>query len=228
MEVKKKKCKGRREARGHGCGQMHYLDGFKRGLCDQCFLDWCCSTDEGLAFAQKKAIKTANEIRKEGKARRKSERIEIMSVSKYRSKIMQPVFNEIARLIDQGQPCIATGQHQDSYDAGHYYATGSNPHIALNLHNIHLQSVYSNRHKGGQPREYLQGLISVYGGPYAGKVADLKRVYKNRVISKQEMQEALPRAKLVRKWLRKRNHIWSATDRVRLRNIANQYIGLYG
>ena len=227
MEVKKKKCKGRREARGHGCGQLRYLDGFKRGLCNECFLDWCCSTDEGLQFAQKKAIKTANEIRKEGKARRKSERIEIMSVSKYRSKIMQPVFNEIARLIDQGQPCIATGNF-GKMNGGHYYTQGAHPEISLNLHNIHIQSFESNHFQSGDERRYLQGLISVYGGPYAGKVVDLKRVYKDRVISKREMQDTLPRAKRVRKWLRKRNHIWSATDRVRLRSIANQYIGLYG
>jgi len=71
---------------------------------------------------------------------RKKEQIEtIKSLSDWK-KELQPLINKIARLIDYGQPCIATGSFNGKMNGGHRIAVGANETIRFNLHNIHIQS----------------------------------------------------------------------------------------
>lgn len=223
IKQNQKPCKGRREAKGLGCGNVGIYNSFHKGLCPACWADFLINTEAG----QRRMKKAAIQAKKEAKERRKEERVKIMSVNEYRSKKVQPIINEIARLIDYGQPCIATGYTSGKINGGHYYSIGANPNLALNLHNIHLQSEYSNQYKGGQAREYFQGLISTYGSEYSMKVSDLKRVYKDRTISKQELLEVYPKALRVRRWLRKNKEKRTPEQRIRLRIIINNYLGLY-
>jgi hypothetical protein len=225
--IKEKPCKGRGMAKGYGCGELGLHHSMQKGLCLQCWTDWLINSEPGQLYLQKTSLKAKRKIEHERKEVTRQKKRELMSVNQYRATILQPIINEIARLIDFGQPCISTGDHHNSYDAGHYYSTGSNPNIALNLHNIHLQSVYANQHMSGMPREYFQGLIRVYGPKYAMLVSDLKVKYKNQTISKIDMMEVEPKAKRVRNWLRKNKAQRTPTQRMRLRHIINNYFNLY-
>lgn len=225
--LKEKPCKGRGTAKGSGCGQIGFYNSLNKGLCRACWADWLSNTPEGQQHLAKVSLKAKKSIEHQRRELTRERKKELMSVSQYRAKVIQPIINEIARLIDHEQPCISTGEHHKSYDAGHYYSTGSNPAIALNLHNIHRQSVYANQHQSGMPREYFQGLMRIYGPDYAMLVMELKTQYKDKRISKQEMQELEPKAKRVRNWLRKNQAKRSPTQRIRLRNIINNYFNLY-
>ena len=56
---------------------------------------------------------------------------------------------------DIGSSCICCGRNLGkNYDSGHYLESGSNPKIRYDEDNIHSQSVYCNRHKGGDSDDY--------------------------------------------------------------------------
>jgi len=193
-----------------------------KGFCPTCYAWWLLDTETGKEYRQKMIIKSKPIGRAEKTKRKRAE----MGPTEYRSSVLQPIVNEIARLIDYGQPCIATGNF-GKMNGGHYYTQKAHSQIALNLHNIHIQSFESNHHKSGDEGRYVEGLIKIYGSDYAMFVLDLKRVYLHTVISKQEMEEAYPKVLRVRNWLKNRKRKWSATDRIRLRNMVNEYLGLY-
>lgn len=69
MNPKEKPCKGRREAKGYGCGKVGYHNSMRRGLCNSCWIDWIKETEEGKALAAKRVVKKIREIRKEGEKR---------------------------------------------------------------------------------------------------------------------------------------------------------------
>ena len=103
---------------------------------------------------------------KEWKERKKKFEIDSLGSDGYRAKIIQPIINEIARLIDYGQPCIATGSYEGKMAGGHFISVGSNRSVSLNLHNIHIQSFHSNSWKGGDESRYRLGIINTYGMDY--------------------------------------------------------------
>lgn len=226
IKQKQKPCKGRAEARGYGCGEVGFHNSMRRGLCNSCWVKWIKETEEGKALAAKRAVKKIKEIRREGKKRRKKEKIRLMGPTEYRNTYLQPVVNEIARLIDYGQGCVATGNF-GKMNGGHYYTQKAHSNIALNLHNIHIQSFESNHFKSGDEAKYLEGIQRIYGEEYAAKMLDLKRVYLYRVISKQEMQEVYPKALRVVNWLRENKAIRDPAKRIRMREMINNYFGLY-
>jgi hypothetical protein len=56
---------------------------------------------------------------------------------------LQLTINQIAREIDRGLPCLATGNF-GKMAGGHVYSRGSHTQMRYNLHNIHRQSFSSN------------------------------------------------------------------------------------
>ncbi len=117
-------------------------------------------TKEFYHAVKRKQIKDAERAKAKHKVTR-------LTANGYRSKHVQPLINELARIIDHGQPCIATGNIKGKMNGGHYHSVGSNVTLSLNLHNIHIQSEQSNSHKGGDAIRYRHGLIEIYGQKYA-------------------------------------------------------------
>jgi hypothetical protein len=61
-----------------------------------------------MSVVEKTKLTKEREVKKKNAKEKKKMTIDIMSDDKYRSCVLQPVINEIARIIDFGQPCIAT------------------------------------------------------------------------------------------------------------------------
>lgn len=224
MEAKKKECKGNyRSNHFDGCGEMVYR--FKYGLCQDCFRKWVLSTPEGGKHLHKQIIPQAKkEVTSKRKKETQAKKINLLSKDGYRKKYLQPVINEIARIIDNGQPCIAN-ENQKVTDGGHFISTGSNRQTALNLHNIHGQSRNSNSFQGGEDLKYYKGLIKRYGQEYADFCDSLRQSKAKH--TKQDYIEAFKRAKAFRLAISKKNAIYDNQHRIELRNQGNQFIGLY-
>jgi hypothetical protein len=152
-------------------------------------------------------------------------KIELMSINQYRSKIVQPVVNEIIRLIDYGQPCICR-PNEAGTDAGHFKSVGSNSTLSLNFHNIHLQGRNSNGYKGGESLKYYKGLIRVYGPEYAEYCDQLSQCSPLK-LTKDELKEARQRLLPFRLELKKNQKVNGKYNRLLLRNKANEIMNIY-
>lgn len=150
---------------------------------------------------------------------------DLMSADQYRSKFVQPIINEIARLIDYDQPCIATGL-KGKMSGGHYWSVGSNRTVCLNLHNIHVQSFHSNSVLSGDMVRYRAGIIQTYGITYMYLIESLKTL-KPIKISKPEMIEIKNKALTIRNELKKDLKILTPEERIKLREFVNNKLGIY-
>ena len=224
MNKAKKQCKGKGLARGFGCGIDSFLHPLQKGLCAKCWRQWLLNSSNGKEYLNKTSLKASKQI-KSNKAKLKTkERRRLLSVDAYRATVLQPVINEIARLIDYGQPCIATRKF-GKMAGGHRKSVGSNRGIALNLHNIHIQCFQSNSYNGGDERKYDLGIVEEYGEEYLDYLISLEN--HTAKFSKAELEEAFEKAKEFRLDLRKNKVILVPIIRIHLRNKANAFIGLY-
>ena len=163
---------------------------------------------------------------KEWSKRKTEMTFDSISSDGYRSKVIQPIINEIARLIDYGQPCIATGHYEGKMSGGHFCSVGSNRSCSLNLHNIHVQTFHSNGWKSGDETRYRLGLIKIYGQEYYDFVEGLRHI-KNIDLNKERLRELKPLISKIRNDL-KRNPIKRLPqERIELRNEINERIGIY-
>lgn len=138
---------------------------------------------------------------------------------------LQPLINRIARLIDNNQPCIATGNLTGKRNGGHYISCGANDTIRFNLHNIHVQSEHSNKWKSGDTVRYKDGLIRTYGQEYF-KFVDSLRLTDEIHLSKEDIAELIPKARKIIKELSE-NLTYSSAERIELRNHINIELGVY-
>ena len=169
----------------------------------------------------------AEKLEKKDWFERKSEMtFDNMSSDAYRSKIIQPIINEIARLIDYGQPCIASGRYNGKMAGGHFISVGSNRSVALNLHNIHIQTFESNSFKSGDEAKYRLGIIERYGKDYFEFMESLRNL-KNIDLSKQRLSELKPLISQIRNDLKRNPIKRTPQERIALRNEINERIGIY-
>ena len=75
----------------------------------------------------------------------------------------QKEVNRYIRLRDRNKPCISCGTWNAAWNAGHYFSTGSSPHLRFNLLNIHKQCVVCNMHLSGNLIRYRQNLVKKIG-----------------------------------------------------------------
>lgn len=175
-----------------------------------------------------KCIIQYSELQKEKEWKRRKENMKFENISSdgYRAKKIQPIINEIARFIDYGCPCIATGRFDGKMAGGHFISVGSNRSSCLNLHNIHIQSFESNSFKSGDESRYRIGLINRYGEEYF-KFVDKLRYLKNVDLSKERLKELLPTMVEIRNSLKANRKKYSPSERIQLRNDINEKIGIY-
>ena len=227
IQQKPKICKGINNAKGFGCGELSDKRTF--GLCPVCKYQWATTTDKGkiwfetqIAFKKKKNIKEDNKKSRDFKSKFK---LDNMSADKYRSTYLQPVINKIARLIDFGHPCIATGNF-GKMNGGHYISVGANRTICLNLHNIFIQSFASNHWKSGDPLKYQNGLIETFGTEYFDYINSLSQ-HKPLNLSKEDMMVIKDNALKICKELEQDEVVRTANERIQLRNQVNIALGIY-
>lgn len=226
IKPKEKPCKGTGKAKGYGCGSLTLYR--KNGLCPECqrlFNKWWYNTQNSSKDMQYLLKKAKVIVSTDEKKERKKHQLELISVDKYRSEYVQPIINEIARLIDYGQPCIATG-HFGKMNGGHYHAVGTNRTISLHLDNIHIQSFHSNHFKSGDNKKYREGLVRVYGEEYANYVDSLNSIPAIH-LSKNDLIEIKEKASSIRSRLKKDLKIRTPDERIELRIKINEELGIY-
>ena len=75
----------------------------------------------------------------------------------------QAIFNKWIRERDKYTPCISSGIVVETIQAGHYKPAGSYSGVRFDEINVNGQSVEENCFKGGNEKEYRNGLIARYG-----------------------------------------------------------------
>lgn len=183
--------------------------------------DFDCKTAWALKVVRKHKSKKEKEERKETRAKK----IDLMSVDEFRSKYLQPCINKIARLIDYGQPCIATGNF-GKMAGGHFFSVGSNRTTALNLHNIHIQCFESNGPSGGDPLLYREGIKSIYGSEYLEFMEETRKTPKLG-LNLTEIKSIYLKAKIIENRLLKSQISRSSEERINMRNEVNVELGIY-
>lgn len=171
-------------------------------------------TDKG----QKLQEKISKEITKQKKE-------EIKTLSDWK-KDLQLLINKIARLIDYGQPCIATGSFNGKMNGGHRIAVGANETIRFNLHNIHIQSEHSNTFKGGDNWRYSEGIKKVYGKEYLEYLDSLNQTPPIK-LTINEIKESIKICRMIIKELELNPTISTPEQRIELRTKYNLQIGIY-
>jgi hypothetical protein len=194
---------------------------YKFGLCTKCFFDWTQEDERGKIYYAKsfkpkvkKVILKANKL--ESKEKKESQ-------INWRVKL-QTNLQFIARLIDKDLPCLArktTGQMH----GGHVFAKGGNSTMALNLHNIHRQSAYSNKHLNddGKLREEL---VIEYGNDYFEFIKTIK-YHKSLEHSNKDYQEIYFLSLEISNMLKKKESTYEVEERINLRSKINLTLGIY-
>jgi hypothetical protein len=186
---------------------------------------WILTSDAGKHQAARALITAKKIIKKEQSKKGKDLKESIKTLSDWKKELQQLV-NLIARLIDFGQPCIATKAVKGKMNGGHFHSVGSNPTIRFNLHNIHIQSEHSNSFKGGDTLRYIEGLKKIYGVDYFDFVNELSQIEPLKPTI-EEIKEAIKVAKGIVKELKMKECIYDADTRIELRNLYNTKIGFY-
>jgi len=229
IAIKEKPCVGTGLAKGLGCGHKTKHRVYGLGKMCGCYSNWLLNTENGKIKMEKSIIYAKVKVQKENKIEQNKKyaktKIELMSPDKYRAEHLQPIINEIARIIDYGQSCIATGDF-GKMNGGHYISVGANRTTALNLHNIHIQSFASNHHKSGDPIKYRLGLIERYGNDYFEYVEFIQR-HKALHLTKGDMIEIALKASFIRSELKRNEETKTPYERIELRNEVNLKLGIY-
>ena len=228
--IKNKKCRGTGKAKNWGCGKMVPANTRHYGLCLECKKKWIFSTPEGQAFLEKITLRSKRNVEKEIKQEQRKKKEEtkrkIATINEVRKKLQVKV-NALVRLIDNGNPCIASGNLREGMmDAGHYISVGANLTISLNLHNIHVQHRESNSYRGGDTIRYREGIVKVYGKDYLNFMEGLQSCKKR--LDKEELYSAILKANEAIRELKSRNlYLLTPKERITLRNRLNAYLDLY-
>lgn len=195
-------------------------------------LSQCCGIKCSLAYnndkkekkmAKMKEVLTEEEINERVKGFKK--KFYEVSVFKY----LQNEINKIVRLIDIGHPCISSSLPYGKYfpNAGHYFGVGAHPALRYNLLNIFNQSKKDNDELGGKGSTYGLGLKETFGEDIRNSIEDLVAKYPTLRLSPEEAKEKLSVARKIVKELQEDNKTYDTRQRIELRIILNNRIGLY-
>ncbi len=223
IQPKKKPCKGNKNALGYGCGNETYHLNSHTRLCGACLYDWMLNDEIGKIY---KATVWDKKVQKKTVSRKKEKEKELRKNTTNWKEKLQGKVNEIVRIIDNGQPCLARGFINYQMHAGHVYARGGNQTIRYNLHNIHRQSAQSNKWQNddGLLREKLS---EEYGNDYMEFISDLRRT---PAISYKQFEYEHLYSKACKTALKLKKSITqplNKNQRIELRNQVNIELGIY-
>jgi hypothetical protein len=145
-------------------------------------------------------------------------------VTNWKKKLQQKI-NEIVRLIDKGQLCLARQINAGQLHGGHVFSSGANKNFTYNTHNIHRQSAQSN-HWQNDDALMKEGLEREYGRSYLLFVTGLKQTPVPKY-SNQEYQMFYSLACGISNRLKKAEKEYNLEERIELRNQINLELGIY-
>ena len=208
-QPKPKKCKN------PSCGKV-FTPNFK--------LQRVCSIDCAYQLAR---IESDKKQAKEAKVQKAEMKERIKTLSDYKREL-QVLVNHLARLIDEGAPCVSSGRSSGKMSGGHRWACGGWDNLRFNLMNIWIQSFHDNHHLSGNPSGYDKFLKEA--GIYE-LVMDLNVTYPMMRWKDYDIKEKIVIARQIVKELKEANQVDSlprSTDlRIELRVKYNSMLGIY-
>jgi hypothetical protein len=141
--------------------------------------------------------------------------------------LLQPKVNHIARLIDKGELCISCRKQSKKENGGHFHAVGGNHSLRFNLHNLYQQCEHCNTHKHANIDNYRKGIIEVYGSQQMEYIDNLKAIYPEMILTKDDVKVCIKTATAIVKELIAKNEIYHPEVRLKLRTKYNEQIGIY-
>ena len=220
MKVRKKKCRGAGKALGYGCNEIVLIRKYGLGV-KCCYTDWLLNSFEGQKVLQKGQLIGKKKATKEQKAEDKQKKD---AVTDWKAKLQSKV-NEIVRLIDTGQPCLARGHHSKQLHAGHIYSRGSNPSMKFNLHNIHRQSAQSN-HFQNEDGLLREGLVNEYGQEYMEFISELRQTPPLKFMAYEYMPLFRYACRIAAE-MRREGKTFDKLERIEMRNKINIKLNIY-
>lgn len=171
----------------------------------------CCSYTCALNLARKKVIEEGFKELKE-------------KVTDW-GDMLQKRVQEIARLIDYQQNCLAHNRPAKKIDGGHLKSRGGNSNMKYNLHNIFAQSAQSNHF---QSEDFLmhEGIKREFGVEYLEFIESIKSTPVLK-LTNNDYHEIYLVANSIAKRLKNDLKKHTNTDRIRMRNEINLELSIY-
>jgi len=125
-----------------------------------CAVGFFCDNDCRVVYANTKTRKLLDKSRKiENKRINKKKKAFYENDIKTRKDSAKAACHAYIKARDIGNLCICCDRPLGkNYDSGHWLESGNNPKIRYHEDNIHSQSVYCNRYKGGDSGDYEKNL----------------------------------------------------------------------
>jgi len=213
MQNKFYTCKGVRSAKGYGCGELVKQRTLGLGHTCGCYKDWLVNSEKGQEAISKSILKARKEINKKENEKKRNY-----------DKLLTEKIQQIARLIDYGQPCISRGIKCLNNQAGHVLPKQRNTSAKWNLHNIHRQSKDSNYCQ--EDVKLRKGIEKEYGKEYLNFIDSLKSIPPLNFTMSQK-KHAYEISKRVCNELIHDTNIYSLTDRIKIRSEINIRLQIY-
>tara|TARA_R110000822_G_scaffold306272_1_gene432421 strand:+ start:266 stop:802 length:537 start_codon:yes stop_codon:yes gene_type:complete len=125
------------------------------------FCDYDCAVAYSKDRTAAKMARVKKLTKKEDNLRKKKFRLSDLKTRKAAAKT---ACHSYIKARDLGNLCICCNRPLGkNYDSGHFLESGNNPKIRFDEDNIHSQSVYCNRHKGGDSDDYRGNLVKKIG-----------------------------------------------------------------
>lgn len=190
-----------------------------------------CLAEHGRSEYKKQKEKEEVKKKREHREWKKATKEKLKSHGEYESEL-ETTIREISALLDASMNyCISCGSlisNTNKANAGHRFAVGTNNTLRFNLDNIHRQGVCCNKWKSGNLDKYDEGLIKMYGKDYYEFVKfELKRNYPIVKLTIPELVSKRAIALKVKSDLKKKEGLYTASERLSLREEINKQIGIY-
>jgi len=196
------------------------------------YAKWLTETEAGQKEVAKKMEKAKKQVtrsienqKKAHIKKQKDEFKELKNKVTDWNKRLQDKVQEIVRLIDKGQPCLARGYTDCRFHGGHVISRGAGANIKMNLHNIHRQSAQSN-HWQNDDALMKKGLEFEYGLNYLNFIEELRRCPVPKYTN-EEYQMFYSLACGISNRLKKAEKEYNLEERIELRNQINLELGIY-
>lgn len=193
-------------------------------------LEKCQKEDCRIAYAMEVVSKQKLAKAKKAKQDYTKEKIEaqekLKTLTEWHNDLQKGI-NAIVRAIDANHPCISSQRPLGkSFDAGHLFSRGSNPHIRYHLFNIFAQSVHDNQWKSGNQLDFVDGIEKTFSTEIKEYCLSLKGL-PDLKLSIEEIKEKIPITRGILKWIKLQNRKFSLEERISLRRKFNLEIGIY-
>lgn len=169
----------------------------------------------------------AKKYEKEYKVKKKAIKDSLKTISDYKSDLQKEI-NKTARLIDYGQVCISCQKEPKKINGCHFHSVGSTPSLRFNLLNIYLGCEHCNSFKGGNVHGFDNGIIKTFGREFWEQIKfELPKKYTILQLKKHEIIEAIKKAREINRYIANDKEVLSSEQRIEIRQILNEQIGIY-